>query len=65
MIPSLKTSDGSYVFTDFGKASTLVDYFCSVSSIDDSNTNLPYFENRTNSQKDTITILDTFFPFFG
>ena len=57
VIPTLKKLDGSYVFTDCAKA--LNDYFYSISSIDDNNTDLPYFENRTDSQIDTTTVNQT------
>ena len=50
VIPPLITSDGHYAFTDIAKASTLNDYCCTISSVDDSDTELPYFENRTNTQ---------------
>ena len=56
VIPPLITSDGNYAFTDIEKASTLNDYFCTISSVDDSNTELPYFENRTNTQIADINI---------
>ena len=56
VIPPLLTSDGNYAFTDIEKASTLNDYFCTVSSVDDSSTELPYFENRTNTQIADINI---------
>ena len=54
--PPLITSDGNYAFTDIETASTLNDYFCIISSVDDSNTELPYFENRTNTQIADINI---------
>lgn len=59
VIPPLQMSGGAYAFTDFEKATTLNDYFCSISFIDDSNIELPYFENRTNSQIDTIIVNQT------
>ena len=55
-IPPLITSDGNYAFTDIEKASTLNDYFCTISSVDNSNTELPYFENKTNTQIADINI---------
>ena len=51
----LKTS-GDNAFTDIEKASTLNDYF---SSIDDSNTELSFFENRTNTEIADINILES------
>ena len=48
-IPTLIMSDGNYAFTDIEKASSLND-FCTISSVDDSNTKLPFFENRTKTQ---------------
>ena len=56
VIPPLITSDGNYAFTDMEKASTLNDYICTISSVDDSNTELPYYENRTNTQIAGINI---------
>ena len=47
-IPLLQTPNDSYVFTDSEMANTLNDYFCSISSIDDTNSNLPEFTKRTN-----------------
>ena len=57
VIPPLKMSDGNYAFTDLEKATTLNNYFCSISSVDDSNTELPFFENRTNTEINDINIL--------
>ena len=48
-IPPLETPNDSYVYTDVEKANLLNSYFCSISSIDDSNVNLPDFNKRTQS----------------
>ena len=57
VIPPLKMHNGDYAFTDIEKASTLNDYFCTISSVDDSNTELPFFETRTNNEIADINIL--------
>ena len=49
IIPPLETPNDSYAFTDLEKANLLNDYFCSISTIDDSNINLPEFNIRTDS----------------
>ena len=49
IIPPLETPNDSYAFTDLEKANLLNDYFCSISTIDDSNINLPEFNIRTES----------------
>ena len=54
--PPLQTPDESYVFTGTEKSNLLSDYFCSISTIDDSNINLPEFNKRTNSSLTNITI---------
>ena len=54
--PPLQTPDDSYVFTDTKKSNLLNDYFCSISTIDDSNINLPEFNKRTNSSLTNIII---------
>ena len=48
-IPPLYTSNNNYVFSDEEKANILNDYFCSKSTIDDSGTSLPIFNERTDS----------------
>lgn len=58
-IPALKQSiDGveNLCFTDEEKANCLNDYFTSVSNIDDSNTHLPPFVNKTESTIEYIEI---------
>lgn len=57
--PPLRGSDGTCVFMDIEKASTLNDYFCSISSIDDGNTELLPLENRANTQIDDINITES------
>ena len=49
IIPPLETPNDSYSFTDLEKANLLNNYFCSISTIDDSNINLPEFNIRTES----------------
>ena len=46
-VPPLSNADDIYSFSDQDKAKTLNDYFCSISTIDDLNIELPVFENRT------------------
>ena len=41
-IPPLHKQDKSLAFSDFKKAQELNSYFASISTIDDTNTNLPY-----------------------
>ena len=55
-IPLLQTPNDSYAFTDSEMANTLNDYFCSISSIDDTNSNLPEFTKRTNYSLSNILI---------
>ena len=55
-MPPLQTPDDSYVFTDTEKSNLLIDYFCSISMIDNSNINLPEFNKRTNSSLTNIII---------
>ena len=57
VIPPLKMPDDNYAFTDLEKATTLNNYFCSISSVDDNNTELPFFENRTNTEITDINVL--------
>ena len=45
-IPPLYTSNNNYVFSDEEKANILNDYFCSISTIDDSGTSLPIFNEK-------------------
>ena len=45
-VPPLSNADDTYSFSDQDKATTLNDYFCSISTIDDLNIELPVFENR-------------------
>ena len=55
-IPPLCKSDESYAFSDEEKVNLLNDYFCSISTIDDSNVELPVFRNRTDSSLSNIII---------
>ena len=54
--PPLQTPEDSYIFTDTEKSNLLNDYFCSISTIDDSNINLPEFNKRTNLSLTNIII---------
>ena len=63
IIPPLQTPNDSYAYTDSEKADLLNNYFCSISTIDDSNINLPDFNKRTESSLlnvhlDTSEVLD-------
>ena len=55
-IPPLYASNNSYVFSDEETANSLKDYFCSISTIDDSDTSLPIFNERTNSSLSNLII---------
>ena len=55
-VPPLSNADDSYSFSDQDKATTLNDYFCSLSTIDDLNIELPVFENRTEISLSHIVI---------
>ncbi|MEW8682069.1 MAG: hypothetical protein AB2536_09200 [Candidatus Thiodiazotropha endolucinida] len=55
-IPPLSTHGESYAFSDYEKAIAFNDYFCTVSSIDDSNIDLPYFEDRTDASLSQIIV---------
>ena len=54
--PPLQTPDDPYVFTDTEKPNLLNDYFCSISTIDDSNINPPEFNKRAYSSLTNIII---------
>ena len=56
IIPPLETPNDSYTFTDLEKANLLKNYFCSISTIDDSNINLPEFNIRTESSLLSVNI---------
>ena len=58
VISPLKMHNGDYAFTDIEKASTFNDYFCTI-SVDESNTELPFFENRTYNEIADINILES------
>ena len=53
-IPPLRKSNEIYAFSDEEKVNLLNDYFCSISTIDDSNVELPAFRNRTDSSLSNI-----------
>ena len=55
-VPPLSNADDIYSFSDQDKATTLNDYFCSISTIDDLNIELPVFENRTEISLSHIVI---------
>ena len=55
-IPPLYTSNNNYVFSDEEKANILNDFFCSISTIDDSGTSLPILNERTNSSLSNLII---------
>ena len=55
-LPPLHNSDDVYAFTDDEKTNILNDYFCSISSLDDSNIELPDFNIRTESSLSNIII---------
>ena len=52
----LETPNDSYAFTDLEKANLLNNYFCSISTIDVSNINLPEFNIRTESSLLSVNI---------
>ena len=56
IILPLETPSDSYAFTDLEKANFLNNYFCSISTIDDSNINLPEFNIRTESSLLNVNI---------
>ncbi len=55
-IPPLLKTDQTYAASDFDKANTLNDYFTSISTIDDSRSNLPPFSTLTDSTLHSIEI---------
>ena len=55
-LPPLLTANDSYAFTDSEKCNLLNDYFCSISTTDDSNMDLPEYNKRTNSSLSNIII---------
>ena len=56
--PLLNEIDGTYSFTDTEKANNLNTYFSSVSTIDDSQARLPYFNTKTNAHLHNIIITE-------
>ena len=55
-IPPLETPNDSYAFTDLENVNLLNDYFCSISTINDANINLPEFNIRTESSLLNVNI---------
>ena len=55
-ISQLKNENGDIVSDDYAKACLLNKYFCSISSIDDSNSSPPNFPNRTDATLDIFQI---------
>ena len=58
-IPPLHKQDNTLAFSDFEKAQELNSYFASISTIDDTNTDLPYFENCCNVDFTQIRITES------
>ena len=58
-IPPLHKQDNTLAFSDFEKAQELNSYFASISTIDDTNTDLPYFEKRCNVDFTQIRITES------
>ena len=62
-IPPLKSTNENgeeiYGSTDLGKANCLNNYFASISSVDDSNTNLPPFSSKIQNSLHSIHILES------
>ena len=61
-MPPLRLNENSsnetyaYAYSNYEKCELLKSYFCSISSIDDTNANLPQFESRTQTELREITI---------
>ena len=47
-IPQLRIDNNEYAYTNEENSEVLNNFFCTVSTIDDANVNLPLFELRTN-----------------
>ena len=58
-IPPLHIQDNTLACSDFEKAQELNSYFASISTIEDTNTDLPYFEKRCNVDFTQIRITVT------
>ena len=58
-IPPLRTYNNEYAYTNEEKSEVLNNFFCTVSTIDDANVNLPNFELRTNNTLSNINILQS------
>ena len=61
-VPPLSNADDAYTFSDQDKATTLNDCFCSISTIDDLNIELPVFKNRTEISLSHIVITQSEVP---
>ena len=59
MIPLLRKQDDSLTISDIDKANLLNDYFVSISTIDESQSNLPDFILKTNSFLNDILITES------
>ena len=58
-IPPLRTDYNEYAYTNEEKSEVLNNFFCSVSTIDDANVNLPNFELRNNNTLSNNNILQS------
>ena len=58
-IPPLHKQDNTLAFSDFEKTKELNSYFASISTIDDTNIDLPYFEKRCNVDFTQIRITES------
>lgn len=59
IIPPLQKPDNTFAFTDEEKAEELNCYFASISSIDDSNNDLPHFDNRSDTELTQLRIAES------
>ena len=59
IIPPLRSDNTNYAFSNEEKTNLLNDYFCGISSIDESNLALPNFDKRTNAVMPDIKILQS------
>lgn len=58
-IPPLRSDNNNYVFSNDEKTNLLNDYFCGISSIDESNVVLPNFDKRIDAVLPDIRILQS------
>ena len=56
IIPPLCKTDNTYAIDVHEKATTLNEYFCKISTIDEADVELPRFENRTETFLLDITV---------